>query len=292
MPGRDRICTNAIILALVAREGVSGMNRRYSVVSTCSEEGWHEYGTQFVDSFLWHFPEDVSLIFYVDFEAPIKSPRIIYRHLNECYGLDDFQRSISALPFAKGHAVVHDLHRQAHNPHIIWNARKFSFKIFSVEHAVLNAADDVVMWVDADTVAFRDLDRKFLSSLAPSACMLSYIGREGKYSECGFVAYNVRHWACAKFVRNFADLYRSGTIFGFKEWHDSYVFDLIRSAYEQEYGVRNYNISFDEMLNDHAFVNCQLGKYLDHLKGPRKGEGRSRASDLTVKHDDVDYWRP
>ena len=39
----------------------------------------------------------------------------------------------------------------------------------------------------------------------------------------------------------------------------------------------------------HPLINSVLGKWLDHMKGVRKGEGRSRASDLMVARTES-YW--
>ena len=180
-------------------------------------------------------------------------------------------------------------HDEAHHPHIIWNARKFSFKVFAVEHAVLNAREGVMTWIDADTVAFRAIPASFLSGLIPRYCMLGYLGRTNMYAECGYVSYNVDHPATKPFVTAVADLYRKGIVFGMREWHDSYVFDLVRFGFEQKFGVSNFDISCDVGHLSHVFINSDLGKYLDHMKGRRKDKGRSNEGDLSVDHG-VSYW--
>jgi hypothetical protein len=258
------------------------MNRNYAFVSTCSRDGWTEYGEKFVRSFLKYYPASTRLYMYIDFAPTVKHDRIIYRNTSECYGLESFQNNIGRLPFARGKTIVSDLH-------IVWNAGKFAFKVFSVEHCVLNAEEDVVTWIDADTIAFRRMNLDFISSLIPPYCLLNYLGRSNKYTECGYVSYNKQDPLCDEFVRNFAELFRSGAIFSLKEWHDSYVFDLLRYVYEQYHGAMTYNISFREMGFDHVFINSPLGKYLDHLKGPRKAEGKSRQSDIKTDHGQS-YW--
>ena len=239
--------------------------------------------------FVENFPVSTHLYMYIDFKPSISDSRITYRKISDCVGLDDFQKKMNRNPYAKGKEIVQDLHRQSHNSHILWNAAKFSFKVFSVEHCVLNSVEDVVTWIDADTLAFQNLSLSMISDLIPPYCMVNYLGRLTKYTECGYVSYNKQHPLCASFVRDFAELYRTGAIFALKEWHDSYVFDLLRYAYERDHSVLNFNISHNEMEHDHVFINSILGKYLDHLKGPRKSEGRSRLSDLKAKHDTA-YW--
>ena len=226
---------------------------------------------------------------YVDFKPSVFDPRVEYREIDRCEGLNAFHSDIARLDFAQGRTVVHSAHAQGHNPQVIWNARKFSYKVFVVEDCVTNAEADVVTWIDADTIAHTDLSIEYIASLIPPYCLLNYLGRDLKFSECGYVSYNRQHWGCTQFVTDFADLYRSGAIFGLKEWHDSYVFDLLRNVYESRYRATTFNISADCSAMDHVFINSSLGLYLDHLKGPRKSEGRSRASDLKVSHG-RNYW--
>lgn len=266
------------------------MSRKMAFVSTSSQEGWAEYGETFVRAFIKHFPKDAVLYFYKDFKVPLKHPRVIFRNIDHCDGLLDFQDQVARHPFATGKAIVHDGHAAAHDPGVIWNARKFSFKVFSVEDAVLNSDADVVTWVDADTVAFRSVPNRLIEGLIPPFCMTGYLGRANLYSECGYVSYNRQHPWTETFVRQFASLYRDGVVFGMKEWHDSYVFDVLRTAFEHRYGVQNYNISYEEMATSHVFINSEIGLYLDHMKGGRKAEGASRGGDLVVEHD-VAYWK-
>jgi hypothetical protein len=261
-----------------------------SFVTTCSLDGWNEYGKKFVESFIKYFPEDTILYIYVDFKTGIKHPRVIVRNIENCDGLSQFQEKIKNMPFATGKRVVSDMHSTAHSPHIIWNARKFSFKVFSVEHAVLSASEDVVTWIDADSIAFQTIPKEMIEDLIPCYCMVSYLGRNKKYSECGYVSYNRQNPLTALFVTIFADLFRNGEVFSLKEWHDSYIFDVVRTYFEIHYGVENFNISYDVRYADHVFINSAIGDYIDHLKGGRKEKGQSDISDL-LRPNKQPYWR-
>lgn len=265
--------------------------RRFAVVTTCSEAGWKEYASKMVESVLEHFPAQVRVYLYVDFKVRISDPRLVVRQIPElCTDLVAFQNRLSALDFGRGERAGARGHEKAFDGPMIWNARKFSFKVFTVEHAVLNAEEDEVMvWLDADSLAFDSVDADLLESTIPADAMLGYLGRSWKYSECGYVAYNLGHPATAAFVTAVADMYRTGAIFSLKEWHDSYVFDVVREHFEQRLGAHTFNISADVADLDHVFVNSDLGRRIDHLKGGRKSEGRSRSSDLQ-RHADVAYW--
>jgi hypothetical protein len=43
-------------------------------------------------------------------------------------------------------------------------------------------------------------------------------------------------------------------------------------------------------LAGHPFINSDLGKYMDHMKGDRKNLGHSEPRDIKL-HEDNPYWR-
>ena len=70
-----------------------------------------------------------------------------------------------------------------------------------------------------------------------------------------------------------SDMYDNGQLFNEKEWHDSYIFDVVRLNLEKK-NCKNFNISklglksSTDILN--VFDNSVLGKYMIHFKGNRK----------------------
>jgi hypothetical protein len=40
----------------------------------------------------------------------------------------------------------------------------------------------------------------------------------------------------------------------------------------------------------HPLINTELGKYMDHMKGDRKSEGKSKKSDIMVNRTES-YWK-
>jgi hypothetical protein len=76
-------------------------------------------------------------------------------------------------------------------------------------------------------------------------------------------------------------------IFTLAEWHDSFVFDAVRAHHPLvELDWSSHLITGE----GHPLINCDWGAYLDHLKGDRKDQGRSRRSDLKVKRTEA-YWQ-
>ena len=80
-----------------------------------------------------------------------------------------------------------------------------------------------------------------------------------------------------------------------EEWHDSYVFGTILNNMKvdapnvHDYSANIYNNPAKTGGGGHPLINSVLGKWLDHLKGARKKEGRSRNKDLMERRQEA-YW--
>jgi len=92
-----------------------------------------------------------------------------------------------------------------------------------------------------------------------------------------------------RFLWDFQRLYddAEGGIFRLVEWHDSFVFDVVRKNHQlNELDWSGHLITGE----GHPLINSEWGAYLDHLKGDRKHVGRSKLLDLKVKRTEA-YWQ-
>ena len=135
--------------------------------------------------------------------------------------------------------------------------------------------------------------------MIPADSELCYLGRKGKYSECGLYAMNLRSSNVQAFLKEFQRFYDQAEqgIFQLAEWHDSFVFDAVRVKFPQ---MRQ--LDWAAHLNDirptlgssqgegHPLINSEWGAWLDHLKGGRKKLGRSKRDDLKVARTEA-YWQ-
>jgi hypothetical protein len=72
------------------------------------------------------------------------------------------------------------------------------------------------------------------------------------------------------FLDDFRSLYVSDSLFEKKEYHDSYLFDVLRRKYERK-GYRSYDIiTRGGPRNGDVITQSVLGQYMRHLKGERK----------------------
>ena len=80
-----------------------------------------------------------------------------------------------------------------------------------------------------------------------------------------------------------------------EEWHDSYVFGNILNKMKAEFQcLRLYRRHDNKRCitggGGHPLINCELGKWMDHLKGARKDTGKSLAKDLVNQRNEL-YWQ-
>lgn len=170
-----------------------------------------------------------------------------------------------------------------------WNAVRFAHKSFAIFHAARQTDADVLIWIDADTLFFAPVDQAELEQLAPPDALLACL-RRPKFSECGFVAYNLRHPQMHAFLADFERFYTEDRLFAEREFHDSYLFDVARERAEAA-GARVYDIAEGIGARaDHVLINSRLGRFMDHMKGERKASGSSHAADLLVTRSE-DYWK-
>lgn len=221
--------------------------RTFSVVTTCHAVGYAEYGRRMIETFDRHWPEKIPLILYREnFEPEVPSSRIIVRDLIEsCPDLIAFKRRHADNPLAHGQTQRYRF-RLSRNPYknriklgernwgsgFRWDAVRFAHKAFAIFHAAAHTDTDVLIWVDADSLFFAAPSREELESFVPPDCFVGCLKRP-TYSECGFIAYNLRHPATRQMLAAFERLYTEDELFRQYEFHDAYLFDVVRRQVER-----------------------------------------------------------
>jgi hypothetical protein len=257
-----------------------------------------QYGQNMIDTFDLHWPSSVALTVYVEKCKPlVNSQRVnVWDLLSASPDLVEFKRRYINDPAANG-LVAKDTGVPFKDNAFKWDAVRFSHKVFAIIHACKNIDADWVIWLDADTKTFATVPDTFLDEICDNQAMACYLGRREKYhSECGWVAYNCRHPQLSAFIDQWRDLYMTGDLFALREYHDSYVFDVLRKNFQQQ-GVCFSNIS-PELPGKgpgHPFIASRLGLYMDHMKGSkRKALGHSLPDDYDRNqglNSGVDYWQ-
>lgn len=239
------------------------------IISSFGLDGYREYGRQFVSSMEAYLPDSAKLIIYNEWEAPPSAAKIEYRNLNT---LPDFAKSSAKLntELFRG-KVPNDRWKKSAieaGYNFRFDAFKFFRKVLAIADAMERCKTNRLFWIDADTVALTYVDEKIFDELLPSNADISRLYRgEDYHSECGLIGYRVNALTKA-FTKWFAQLYLTGQIAEFDEWHDSYVFDQLIALTPQ---LKIHNIPHTSRAQ--PFDNSAVGRYIIHLKGPRKDKG-------------------
>ena len=142
-----------------------------------------------------------------------------------------------------------------------WDAVRFAHKVYSIFHCAKNTNTDWLIWMDADTVCHSPIAQEDLERLCPATTDLCFLGRRGKFSECGLYAMNLQSPRTRDFLTQFQRYYDDAEqgIFTLAEWHDSFVFDAVRKHHPLvELDWSSHLITGE----GHPLINSHWGAYL------------------------------
>lgn len=271
------------------------MSRKFSVVTTFHQAGYHKYARRLIQTFLQNWPKEVTLMAYPEDHAILEAAdNLIVRDLHSSSPeLVAFKQQWALDPRARGEVATGPADRKGKQPGVgfRWDAIRFSHKIYAVCHAAKHTDADVLFWMDADMVCHTPITLDFIESQMPLQTGLAFLGREKKFTECGLYAMNLQDPVTRIWLREFQLAYDSGRLMTMAEWNDCWVFDETRKE------VQTLNPTWQQLNwsaglirgEGHPLINTAWGSYLDHLKGRRKDTGRSSAKDLIVKRNER-YW--
>ena len=265
---------------------------KYTVITTFNDAGYKQYGQRMIQTFLQTWPAEVSLVVYAEnCEVTESAPNLEVRDLGTVDALTKFKQTWRDVPRANGDVSTDPVRakRKDSGKGFKWDAVRFAHKVYAIFHCAKNIRTDWLIWMDADTVCHSPVALADLDRLCPSNYDLCYLGRRGKYTECGLYAMNLQRPVIERFLWDFQRMYDDADhgIFTLVEWHDSFVFDAVR----QNHALNSLDWSGHLITGEgHPLINSDWGAYLDHLKGARKDQGRSRRADLKVKRTEA-YWQ-
>jgi hypothetical protein len=264
-----------------------------SVVTTFNQAGYELYGQRMIDSFLRNWPSSVQLyVFAENIAIPVKAENLHVLDLHTAApDLVKFKNTWKNVPHAHGDIKNHPVGRgrQDNTKSFKWDAVRFSNKVYAVHACSEIVASDWLLWMDADMICHSEIRPEQLFKLLPASADICFLGRGETYTECGLYALNLNSQSTKKFLSEFKRYYDEADvgIFTLAEWHDSFVFDHVRSQIQLAELDWSREI---RVYTGHPLINSAWGAYLDHLKGDRKIQGKSSESDLRVTRTES-YWK-
>lgn len=219
------------------------------VVTTSHKQGFEDYGYRWIES-RENWP-DAEFVYYTEgFDADCPS------------------RDIAAAP---GFAEWKAKHRRYVAPGWQWDVVKFAHKVFAAYDAFYDY-DGIGVWLDADCVTYKPIPDGLIESSLCGAFVACY-ARTGMYTETGLWIMDCSNPNRRPFLDHMRNTYLTDRFKQLQQWHDCFVFDAAVRAFS---GLAKFhNLSGEHHKTMHPQALSELGKYIDHCKGPRKAGGRS-----------------
>jgi len=236
------------------------------LVTSFHADSWEKYAKRFMESFERYWPKSVKLhAFYHDGDLPEDAPKannIVYKRLEH----EDM------LKFKENYKDKNG--GSPYNYRL--DAIKFCHKVFAItemaeELRLTKSKQKWLMWLDADTVTKKKVPLKAIKSWVDPEVDVVYLGRTAiDYCESSFLGFNMAHIPAHVFLEDFRGVYLSGELFGYREWHDGFVFERLLRMH-RVHGLRTHDLT-PECADLEAFNSSPLAKYLHHFKGPTKDQ--------------------
>lgn len=219
------------------------------VVTTCHAQGLKDYAFRWLEA-RKNWPKDTEFLFYREgFEV-------------DCPGKD-----LSEIPELQAFKRRHAGYKP---PDWRFDVVKFSNIAFAIYDA-LHDHDGIGMRLDADAVTYKKIPKGLIEKLLDGAYLGAY-QRQGMYSETGIFIVDCKHPQHKHFMDVYRDWYLSDKFKAFNTgWHDCIAFDYAIKVT----GVPVTNLSGEHFKSTHPQALSELGRYIDHCKGPRKEKGAS-----------------
>lgn len=237
---------------------------KYSVITSFNKDYYNSIAKNnilLLDKF-WPPGNSIYLYHQLDTIDNVFSDRITWIDLyKECSDLPIFATKWKDHPKANG------TYSSKPNMAFRWNAIKFCHKTFAIWHRAKHQKDGWIIWLDCDTVVKQPIDNNLLRTICPNEFSISFMGRPGKYSECGFIGFNLDKKESRKFLLEWEDLYLSEKFLELDETHDSYTFDWLRKQKDPNIF---FNVNQNAKTNKNPFSQSLLGSYIAHAKGSDK----------------------
>jgi alpha-N-acetylglucosamine transferase len=169
------------------------------------------------------------------------------------------------------------------------DAVRFCYKVYAIAQALGDYAyDDYdrLLWIDSDTVFLKQFDEEWITEhLHKQKAIMGYAGRPRTHSECGLLLFNLEHPKTRAYIGTVRNYYDTDNLYLLPEQHDSYIWDSVRTHYEQQgHPFNNWAQHMENRVEGNHILAHLYGEWMDHCKGKRKLQGYSREIKTVNKH--------
>jgi hypothetical protein len=226
---------------------------KIKIVSTFSDKGYELYGKLFVESCKKFIYSNIDICFYID-NVPLRNEKNI-----TILKLEESIPDLSKFKHRNKNKEFKDFK---------WDAVRFSHKSYTMWHAAKHSDVDKLFWLDADTVLQNNIDENYLNKFLPDDYFTSYLGRGGRFTETGFIGFNLKHKYANEFFDEFIDYYNSDRIYTeLSGYTDCHVYDATRNKLVEQKKITALDLT--PGMGKNNFNHVHQG-YMIHNKGGKK----------------------
>lgn len=240
---------------------------KFNIMTSFNENYWKDIAQVSSELLDKNWPSEFEIIIYHQLPGTVKtnfSSRVIMLDLySTCPELPKFGEQWKDHPNANG---TNNKYRS--------NAVKFVHKTFAIWHQRKLMKEGWLIWIDCDAILQQPMTETFLKEICLENTVVSYVGRPGRFSECGFLAFNMANPLTHQFLQEWEDLYVSGKFIDLPETHDSWTFDYIRKKWNKPELFNNLNA--EAITDKNPFSQSKIGKHFVHHKGKDKAQQLTR----------------
>ena len=227
-------------------------------VTSFSREGYEQYGKNFLES-IDNWPG--KIIVYLESPIDFEHHKLEKRDFFDIPNASRFLTNIEQIPESKG------MVGGGYNYN--FDVNKFCRKMFCQFDAFKEGGK--VFWLDADIEFIKEVSEEFLEDLFDGN-PLAYLGREGMYTESGFLGFDTEHENFPGFEERYVATLQQGIFMKLPGWHDCYCFDWAKQNLGNDI-VTGWEIKNKMSLEELDVIEkSPLKDVLVHRKGKRKNE--------------------
>lgn len=230
---------------------------KITIVSTFGPKHYKTYARYFVESLKQYLDNSIDVVLYTDTPLSFYQSNFSNKILNDCCpNLVEFK--------------TRNQHKEVPTGTKGWlkDAVRFSHKSYCIIHASRTIKTDLLIWLDADTEIIAPITSEYIKEKLSKDNFVSYLGRPGRYSETGWLAFDLRNKHHTKFFNKWEWYYNTDEIYNLPAQLDCHVFDAVREEFENKGKITSQNISPSNLKTQH-FDRAFIGK-MTHYKGDKK----------------------
>lgn len=226
---------------------------KLKIVSTFSDQGYEEYGKRFVESCKKFVASTIYISLYID-NVPLTNEKNI-----KILNLEESVPELSKFKQRNKNKEFKDFK---------WDAVRFSHKSYAIWHAAKHSNVEKLFWLDADTVLQNTIDEDYLNKFLPDGFFTSYLGRGGRFTETGFIGFDLKNKYSNDFFNEFIDYYNNDRIYTeLSGYTDCHVYDAVRNKFVEQKKITALDLTPGMGKNNFNHVH---NGYMIHNKGGKK----------------------